>query len=344
MSGRLPFSGAICLAVTVHLAAPGGQQLPTVTERVDVARVLVDVRVVDGRGRPLLGLGPEDFRVEIDGEPRRVESAQWVEGGAVDELGEPWSPPDTGTAPTPAPGRLIVFLFQKDLEPSRIVGLMRMLIEARSFLDGFAASDRVAVTSFDSHLRVWIDLTGDLDRVRRIFERGILLERPGPVSESAGPSLVARLDPRRARRASSMEEALLEIARALEPLPGAKSLVIVGHGFGRFGGSFLTFEREYSAARRAFQAGRVSVFALDTTNADQHTLEAGLMQVAEDTGGFFARTHVFTEQALDRLAGALAGHYVLFVEVPRRVEGYHRLEVKLNGRKGTVLGKSGFVG
>jgi len=86
------------------------------------------------------------------------------------------------------------------------------------------------------------------------------------------------------------------------------------------------------------------VFALDTTDADYHTLEAGLMSVAEDTGGFFERTHLFADRALDRLAGALAGHYVLFVDKPVAPIGYHRIEVDLTRVKGTVMAKRGYVG
>ncbi len=333
----------VACASAALLAA--GQQRPRFSERVDVTRVLVDARVVDDRGAPIRGLKPEDFRVKIDGEPARVESAEWIEGGAVDREGAPLASTErTGVSQLAPPGRLIVFLFQKDFEPSRMVGLMRMLIEAREFLDTFTPADRVAVVSFDYHLKVWIDFTSDLDRVRRIFAHGILFERPGPVAESSGPSLVARLDPARAKKAYSMEQALLQIADVLEPLPGAKSLVLIGHGWGRWVGSNVFFDKEYGPAVEAFQAGRVTVFSLDTTDADQHTLEVSLESVAERTGGFFARTHLFSRRALTELAGALAGHYVLFVEKPVGRPGYHRIEVDLAGRKGTVMAKSGFVG
>ena len=134
------------------------------------------------------------------------------------------------------------------------------------------------------------------------------------------------------------------LADALEPLPGAKSLVLVGHGWGRLSGSSLFFDREYGPAVEAFQAGRVTVFTLDTTDADAHTLEAGLVSVAEETGGFFARTHLFSAHALDRLASALTGHYVLFVERPVGSRGYHRISVELSRHKGRVMAKSGFVG
>ncbi len=158
------------------------QQLPRYTERVDVTRVLIDVRALDGRGEPILGLGPDDFRVRIDGKPARVESVQWIADGAVDREGAPIPATErTGYAVPAAPGRLVVFLFQKDLEPSRIVGFMRLLIETRQFLESFRPADRVAVVSFDYHLKVWIDVTNESAQNERILERGILFERPRPV-------------------------------------------------------------------------------------------------------------------------------------------------------------------
>jgi hypothetical protein len=93
------------------------------------------------------------------------------------------------------------------------------------------------------------------------------------------------------------------------------------------------------------QAARASVFCLDVTDADSHTLEAGLEMTAEDTGGFFARTHLVTEQAMERLAGALSGHYVLFVEVLSPSDKqWHTIDVELAGRKGTVLARRNYLG
>jgi len=336
---------ALVLCASAALGARQEQQRPRFTERVDVGRVLIDARVVNGRGEPIRGLAPDDFRVRIDGEEVRVESASWVEGGAVNREGVPL--PSTGlhgAVEAPRPGRLIVFLFQKDLRPFRLLGLMRMLIKARAFLDTFTPDDRIAVVSFDSHLKIWVDFTSDLERVNRIFEHDILFERPGPIAEAPEPSLVARLAPAKAKKAYSMEQALLDLADALEPLPGAKSLVLIGHGWGRMSGPYLYFDKEYGPAVEAFQAGRVTVFTLDTTDADYHTLEAGLESVAAETGGFFERTHLFTDRALDRLAGALAGHYVLFVDKPVTPIGYHRVEVDLTRVKGDVFAKSGYVG
>ena len=86
------------------------------------------------------------------------------------------------------------------------------------------------------------------------------------------------------------------------------------------------------------------MFALDITNADYHTLEVGLEQVAEDTGGFYAKTHLFAGQALTRLERALSGHYVLTFARPALPRGEHEIDVGLVGRKGTVLARRSYEG
>jgi VWFA-related protein len=344
----------VVVATALLAAAPGSEgldqvgqqpQQPLVREYVDVTRVVVDARVLDGGGRPIRGLRPADFRVTIDGRPARVESATWVEGGAVDEAGLPVAaakpPATTAQGPT---GRLVLFLFQKDFEPSRMVGLMRMLAETRGHLARFTRADRVAVGSFDTHLKIWVDFTNRLEEVHRALHRRVLLERSRPPEPSGWPSLFPRLRLDLARSTYTMEAALRLLADAMAPLPGAKALVIVGHGFGRFDGRTLTFDRSYGPAIRALQSGRVTVFTLDTTQADRHTLDAGLIHVAEETGGFFERTHLFSRRGLERLEGALAGHYVLLVEKPSAGAGTHRIDVRLARRRATVLARRAFTG
>ena len=332
--------GSLAIAMVSVAAGAASAQEPVpkpFAERVDVHRVLLDVRVTDGRGEPIENLAATDFVVRIDGKPVRVESASWVTGALRSE-GFLASPATTAVPTTrPVEGRLVVFLIQKDLEPTRILGLMRLLIDARPFLAAFTPRDRIAVLSFDSRLRIWSDFTNDLDRVRTVLQHDILLSEPAGAVGTDRPSLVASLGTREAQGASTMEEALALVGRALEPLPGAKSVIVFGHGFGRLGLSGVTLAPDYDEARRALRAARASVFCLDVTQADYHSLEAGLQQVAEDTGGFFERTHIFPARALNRLAGVLAGHYVLVVERPPARKGRHRVEVTVPHRNATVL-------
>jgi len=322
------------------------QQPPGFIERVDVARVVIDTRVVDSQGLPIRGLEIEDFAVRLNGRSARVESVSWVGDGESSAPGAeaPVTAPGDAAegAAAQAPGRLIVLLFQKDLEPTRIVGLMRMLIHAQGFLETLTPDDRVAVLSFDSHLKIWLDFTSDHERLRRVFERGILLEQPTSIEARGYPSIVERLSQQEGRQAYGVEKALRLIADAIAPLPGSKSLVLVGHGFGRYGATGVTMEPDYDDAIAALVAARASVFSLDVTQADYHSLEAGLQLVAAQTGGFYARTHRFSSQAMRRLTGALAGYYVLIVESSEPVEGRPDFDVKLTRRRGTVLARSIF--
>jgi hypothetical protein len=68
----------------------------------------------------------------------------------------------------------------------------------------------------------------------------------------------------------------------------------------------------YFDALRALEAARASVFVLDVSDADYHTLEVGLERVAADTGGTYAKTHLFPDGAAQRLAATIAGYYVLY--------------------------------
>lgn len=335
--------GATVMAIATIVASSGAQQPPRFSDRVDVARIIIDARVLDDYGNPVTGLTAEDFRVRIDGRVIPVESATWVggsEGGADAAL---LGPTVRGSLDPPlGTGRLIVLLFQKDLEPSRILGLMRMLLKSRNFLETLTPNDRVAILSFDSHLKIWTDFTNDRETLDRVLAHGVLFERPPAVQARSRPSLLERLDPRRGRRTYTIERALELIGEALAPLPGSKSVVLVGYGFGRFSRSGVTMEDGYGPARRALVASRTSVFSLDVTDADHHSLEAGLQLVSEQTGGFYERTHLFPDSALRRLSGALAGYYVLFVEWPQMRRTQHEVSVELIRRKGRVLATSSY--
>jgi len=219
---------------------------------------------------------------------------------------------------------------------------MQMLFKSRNFLETLTSSDRVAILSFDSHLKIWCDFTNDRARLDRVLAHGILFERPAAVEASTAPSLIERLDTKTARRAYGIERALELIGEALELLPGSKSLVLIGHGFGRLTLGGVRMENDYDNARRALVAARTSVFSLDVTNADYHSLEAGLELVSEQTGGFYARTHIFPDQAMRRLSGALAGYYVLFVETQETRRRTHDIDVTLTRRRGRVLATSSY--
>jgi VWFA-related protein len=334
----------VCCVLLLGVALVHAQQKPQprYNEQVDVERVLVDVRVLDDNGRAVIGLGADDFGVKIGGKPVPIESAMWV-GGEKSAATPATSAPVEQAIDDERPGRLIIFLFQKDMEPSRLTGLMRMLVESQNFLDELTPRDRIAVLSFDYHLKIWLDFTSDREAIRRVMHREILFADPQPIEQTSGVSLMRRLDAVTASKTYTIEKALHRLADALNGLPGSKSIVLIGHGFGRLGWTGVTMEPGYEDARDALMAARASVFSLDVTNADYHSLEAGLQLVSRETGGFFARTHVFTQQAMNRLSGVLAGYYVLFLARPDVDPGAHDIDVRLTRRQGTVLARDSYV-
>jgi VWFA-related protein len=329
--------------VTSQTPSPPPPPQPRFSEGVEVERVVIDARVLTSRGEAIVGLGPDDFRVRVDGRDVALESADWVPGSVPAELD-----PRAGQAPleatdVPLPGRLILLVFEKDLESSRVLGFLRMLHRAEELIGTLRPEDRVAIASFDSHLKLWLDFTAQHERALPLLERGLVFEDVPQAEPGPPPSLAAFFDPQAARDAANLEQALLVLGRALSPLPGAKSVVLFCAGMGRLTPVGVVLDSAYEPALQALGAAQATVFSLDVTDADHHSLEVGLKQVAADTGGFYARTHDFPGSALARLEGALEGRYVLGFPRPEGRRGVHEIRIDLVGRSGSVVSRTRYV-
>lgn len=336
---------ALCVAL-VLLADPVSAQPPQRSEQVVVARLIVDARVVDDDGHAVKGLDADDFDVRIGGQPVRVESAQWI-GGAEPAPGPLASTSLGGVVGTGPRGRLVVFVVQKSLQRDRLAGLLRILHDSGRLLEALTPDDRVAVLSFDSHLKIWLDFTDDLDRVRTVLTDEIMFSEPGPLEGGDGVSMTAGLSRDAGRSTYAMEDALARLGHALEPLPGAKSVILIGYGFGEMtvalGMVGSRANPGYDKARDALHSARAAVFSLDVTDVDYHTFEHGLETVSTETGGFFVRTRNRARRAIAQVADALVGHYVLFTQVPEIEPGTHAIEVDLVGGQGTVFARTTYV-
>lgn len=312
-------------------------------DSITVALDTIVVRVVDASGRPILGLTPEDFRVLVRGEEVPVVAVDWTSSeGAAEPHAEllPVEPVEEGGAPAPAPGKLVVFFVQTDLNPTRISGQMRMRPYTRDLLASLHPSDRVAVVSYDSHLKLWLDFTDDREAVHQAVDRAMIYSPEADVAPSESPSLAARFDFAEARRVASPERALEVTARALAGLPGEKTMIYLGYGLGRFGTGGVRMTPDYKPAVKALSQARISVFVLDVTSADFHSLEVGLQSVAAVTGGTYARTFRLPSVATDKIARAISGWYVLTFDRDA-VDGIEpgTATVKLRGRRGEVLAR-----
>ncbi len=337
--------GSLALLLALLLAAEAPAQEPSregsIEAKATVEKVLVDAYVLAPRGGVLPGLQPRDFLLRVGGEEVPVEEVEYVPA-ARSEL--PPRPPEVGEEPgTPEfpEGRLIVLFFQADFGRYRTKGLMRMANEMVLFLDRLLPTDRVAVLSYDSHLKLRLDFTNDRKAIHRaLFDTLRIGGAPEPAPSSPFPSIGVHFDVKAARKASSVERGLYETAKALGKIPGGKVMLYLGWG--------LHVNRQPVDARwhahaiHALQLARVNVFTLDVTDADWHTLEGTLVGLAETTGGTYAKTHVFSNQALELAFRAIEGRYVIVFSRPDRPPGRHAIELTLREKKGKVLARPFF--
>jgi VWFA-related protein len=321
------------------IAAGQTSAVQTFRERVDVLRVSLDVRVIDERDRPVPGLGPADFRVRLGGRLSAVETARWISATPDTDITSELNAPQSSDRSS---GQSIVLIFQRKFDLSDAEGQMRIRDDLGSFLERLRPTDSVAVLSFDSALHVWADFGSDLGEVRQLVTIGMLAGAPridaGPI---APQSIRASTGSESARGIRTFEGALEAIARAMDARPGAKTIVVFGYGAGTWAPrlGLVTMDPDYDRALEALQRSGVSVFCVDVTRADYHPRQEGLTMLAEQTGGFYMQSHVFSAAVFDRLAGALAGRYVLGVIPATPLKGTQSVDVRLNGQKGTVIAK-----
>lgn len=299
-------------------------------ETVAVERVLMEIRAVRSGGAVVRDLTLDELRVTVERAPVELESLKWIAPETANSAAA------DGKAAVAA-GRSVVFLFQKNLHASSNAGLLRMARRAKDVIRDLPAADRVAVSSFGTSLRLWQDLTTDHVRATRAIDDGVIMGRE---ARAVGVEAVLRplLD---RRRGDSMEQSLRLLAEALETVPGDRSLVLVASQMGR--SPSMAIAAEHEEAQRALARARVVVYSLDLTDADHHTLELGLQVVAADNGGFYARTHEFSGQAVTRLQGALEGYYLLsFVKPPAR-PGFHHVHIRSTRDGVTILARGGYA-
>ena len=131
-------------------ATPPSQasQDQTPTFRAGVDLTTIDVAVVDGRGRPVEDLRPAEFSVRIDGEPRRVVTAELVKVDVEAAKKQVADATETffTTNMTPPNGRQIVLAIdQLNIGPGAI---KPVLSAASRFLDDLSPLDQIALFTY----------------------------------------------------------------------------------------------------------------------------------------------------------------------------------------------------
>ena len=158
------------LLVSVSGSAPAGQQQPPrppkFSASVDVTSI--DVTVVDDRGRPVTDLAPAEFTVRIDGNVRRVVSAEWVSLATEAKRAAVEVPDGYSSNENASGGRLIVIAV--DQPNIRFGGNLAISRSASAFIDRLAPADRIAVTGFGVGAPA-TPFTSDRQRVKQALAR-----------------------------------------------------------------------------------------------------------------------------------------------------------------------------
>jgi VWFA-related protein len=342
------------LGLSSSAAAQDKKDAASFSAEIDVSIVTVVVRAVDTWGRPIIGLKPEDFRVRLGKREIPVAGLDWIGESATDGPAQAATIPalapsltDEGRAeelpsPPSPQGKLVVFFVQADLTPSRISGQLRMRPFTRRLLGTLQPGDRAAVVSYDSHLKFWQDFTADRDATHAALDQAMLFsEEPGAADVAPGDpvSLAEHFDRANAFAAASPERALEVVGHAMQPLHGEKTMIFLGWGLGRFSTSGVQMTPAYKPAVRALRAAKASVFVLDVTSADEHSLETGLEGIAEATGGMYLKTFRLPGLATEVLAKAISGHYVLTLDRALLAGEEADVDIELRNKSGTVLAR-----
>jgi VWFA-related protein len=168
--------------------APQGAPPATATFRSGVEFVIVDANIIDGDGNPVKGLGATDFDVTVDGKPRRVASATYVDmtrrvadaAAAVATTRRTFSSNDEDTA-TLSDRSFVIAVDHGSFLPGRG---KQTLEAARRFLDKLDPAERVA---FASYPLPGVFLAPDRDRAPLVKELGRVMgsaeriESPNPL-------------------------------------------------------------------------------------------------------------------------------------------------------------------
>jgi len=290
-----------------------------------------------------------DFSLFVDDQRIPIESAEWVSsaGDATSVPTKEVRSEGPGLAPPPAPSsRRIVMIFQREIAGQKEEGLMRMKRQALDFVETLRPEDQVAVLAMGARLWLRLDFTADRKAIRKAIGDATRDEDIVRVDNPQEHSMAARLAPEDEERATSIEKALLAVGKALKPLPGSKAVLFFGYQVGRWNalapagsGDYhmgnVLYSEEYERAREMLSAAQAPVFTLDVSSG-QHQLQEALRKLSFETGGFYVPTYQFPNWAMQQVASAISGHYVVVFAKPALGPGLHRIRID-SPRRGVAL-------
>lgn len=252
LTRRLRLREALWLGLSVFWALSAGAQEratpaespedfaeTTFTDIIDVRVVEVEVVVTDKKGNRASGLGAEDFRLLVDGQPTAVEYFSEVRGDALvtaeeDSPGGPEGPGNNGVEPAvwEDPGRSYLVFLDDYFTDRRY--RHRLLKNLDKNVEALRPVDRMAVVRFEGYglevLAPWTsskdDLRDALDEARKRTPRELIRQTLAGVS--ANPVTRSQI---LARQIEEVANAMAVAMRSFADVPGRKLLLPVTEGW-----------------------------------------------------------------------------------------------------------------
>jgi VWFA-related protein len=352
-------------AVPASLGAQDEAQPPRgeFGEELEVSEVLLDVLVTDREGNVIIGLGPDDFVVEEDGEPVDVTGVSFYSNRRL-----------AGPAPAALEGELeietlpedryFILLFEDQRQKAADTGVdvVRQQLDAARFAKQWVErellpNDWVAVASYDFKLKLQTDFTRDEKVITKAIDAAMKGKDTGNTwpsrteeAAAAGPSLADDIPAGDELRKESLRiyDAIALLADAAGEIRGRKNLLFFSTGFGQINnvGQYLEDPRYYPPMMQALNDNNVAAYMIDLTpNNVDHVMSDAMNQLAEETGGeyFFNFTNFLTP--LTRIAEENNGYYLLAYQSrhPRGESGYQKVRVRTENSQFQVKTREGYV-
>jgi VWFA-related protein len=302
------------------------------TFKAETNLVLVPAVVRDAAGNAVGGLGKGDFQLLRDGQPQPIATFALEETSnrAVEDRSVGEGPK---AAPTAMPEHFAALMFDDaHFGADRYEDIVYSRNAALKYLETLQPSDRVAL--FTSSGQFDIDFTSD----RAKIQEALMKIAPSPIvfvgmnSDQVARSVIGRCD---------------KIVSRMSILPGTRTLVFISSGLPIHGDTWSAVPDAMRLIDRAIRS-RVVISAMDTrglTAASPATRAWEFqMDISDGTGGKFIRDTNDLDRAMRQLAATPKYIYVLgFSPDTAKVKsGFHKLEVKLPGRKLDVEARNGY--
>jgi VWFA-related protein len=326
------------------------------TGQTTVTEVLLDVLVTDERGNVVVGLEPDDFVIEENGEPVEITDAAFYSNRKLLDPGL------DANVDRQTQRRYFILFFQEQQRNNSLPGgilLKRQLEAARDAKQWLRKQtlldDWIAVVSYDVRLKVHSDFTNDKAALAKAIESAVTGKDQGMQWPSRAPatgdiSLLYYLPKGDALRDSSetIYHALATVARAAGETLGRKNLILFATGFGELtaDGLYKPDVRYFEPMVRTLNDNNVAAYTIEMAPSNfDYQLASGLNQLAEETGGTYLYNFTRFTTPLRKITTENSGYYLISYRSnhPEGKSGFQRVSVAVRNPEFQVRARAGYA-